>query len=238
MKKILAIILALTMMTAILTACSDKEPAETSDDKSADVVISTSTDAESTENNNSTESTVSVEVSTPVSSDDTTEESSADASSADESSAVVDSSVDTSIDIDVPDDIQLSKTTYTVVLETNDEGVTTATAFFPAVDDIVSGKLVLGFGQELSYVSGSLKTSFQNFAANDKYPKFDREDLCISFATPTPVTEGTVVLTAQFIIAPGGTLSADDVFSPEWRMTNSKGESINEKTEDVLVIVK
>ncbi len=265
MKKIFAIIIASLMMLTLLTACGDEE--STSSDgnssvesiesvESAEASVSSEDTADaSVESNETSESAVSVETSEEnVSVEETSEQVSvpessvADSSEPDSSvadpsepdSSVADSSEpESSAVVEIPEDIQISDSTYTIVLEEK-SGTVTATIYFPKVENTVSGKLVLAYSSDLEYVVGSAKVeaALSMNAVNENYPKFQRKDLCFNFANMTPIAGGTVMFSAQFKLAKGASLSKDLIMSPEWNLITSTGERTTEKDGAVSVIVK
>lgn len=247
-KRIVAVTMALIMMLALMTACKSDKTDNSSDDASgvsstasseSTASSATSESSEGAESPDSAESSAVESTTSDATTPDTTITSDAPASSDDstvsDSTTEDDSSEETS---DTPTDIVLSDTTYTVVLEKKDNTVN-VTVYFPGVANVPSGKLVLATNNDLKYVAGSAKWHVDMSVINEKYPKFGREDLCVSFASANgAIAKGTVVLTAQYTLADGASLSADDIFSPEWRLTDMNGTSTNEKNGNVKVIVK
>lgn len=107
--------------------------------------------------------------------------------------------------------------TFDLVTKDNGDGTVTVTAYAP--EGVFSGKLVISNTANLEYVSGSAKYSGSNIF-NENYSKNGAVGVCIVFAFSNSLTEKTEVLSVDYKIIGDAAVSASDIFSNEWNLTN------------------
>ncbi len=229
-KKIFVLTIAVLMMLTMLTACKEDKKEATSSVESTEATSVENTTAETTgaveETSPAEESSTeaSVEVSAAVSEDDTT--STPDSSEPEEISLEENSGDDT---------VEVAKDTYTVIVKNNGDGTVTVTAYTPAAEDVMAGKLVIAVSDKLTYVADTLKCDISLSEVNPNYPT----GAAIAFAATQTVPAGCVAFTATYELADGASVSADDITAPEWRIQNSKGDIIaNNTTKTVQIVVE
>lgn len=81
-----------------------------------------------------------------------------------------------------------------------------------------SGKAVVAVSDNLSLVSGSLKT-YLGGAVNENYARGDVTGASVTYATVAVLPTGTLVFSADYTAAEGAEISLADVDVPEWNLS-------------------
>lgn len=105
--------------------------------------------------------------------------------------------------------------TFNLKIKDNGDGTATVTAYAPA--GAFSGKIVIDTTSDLTYIPGS---AVCEGVLNEEYNKNGVSGVCVAFAFHTALRQDTVVFTAKYNITVGADITAEDIYSEEWNLTN------------------
>ena len=166
----------------------------------------------------------------PAAGDAPVEESSEDASSEDVSDDA--SSDDDSSDDDSSDDVEeivIADPTYTVTYSVNEDGTANITVTTP--EGVGNGKVLLAVSENLTLVEGSATT------ATGGALNVTDNGIVVSFASATTFAEGTVVISADYTVAEGAEITADDFNVPTWQLGDGDTTLTTDADGDVIKVM-
>lgn len=175
----------------------------------------------------------------PAAGDAPVEESSEDASSedvSDDSADVSDDSADVSADDSSDDDssedveeIVIADPTYTVTYSVNEDGTANITVTTP--EGVGNGKVLLAVSENLTLVEGSATT------ATGGALNVTDNGIVVSFASASTFAEGTVVISADYTVAEGAEITADDFNVPTWQLGDGDTILTTDADGDVIKVM-
>lgn len=204
--RILALLLVFTLCLGVFAGCGEEKKKD-----DADSSVSQKGEAsaeESAEGSASKEEQSDIEG--DLNSDDVSHVESEDNSDSDESKPNV--------------NVNTDKPVPTIVAKDNGNGTVTVTAKLPS--GIGNGLIVITVSDELIYVDGSAKSSIGSLNDNGAF-----NGVGVSFATATLFDEGTEVITLDYKLAEGATLSDDDFWCDRWELGDGT-KWLSKKGED------
>jgi len=122
--------------------------------------------------------------------------------------------------------------TFDLVISDNDDGTVTVTAYAPA--GAYSGKLVITNSTKLSYVADSASFPAGSIF-NSEYSKNGISGICIVFAFSNELTEKTQVISLNYNVINDADISAADVYSEEWNLTDGTEFIANQNNGPISV---
>ncbi|MBQ3196022.1 MAG: hypothetical protein IJB65_06095 [Clostridia bacterium] len=124
------------------------------------------------------------------------------------------------------------KPVITLIAKENGDGTVTISAKLPS--GIGNGKVVLTVSDKLSYIEGSASSGNGGFV-NDN-GSFN--GVAVTFATATFFDEGTTVLTANYKLSEGASLSTDDFWCDNWELGDGNVWLSNSEECDEIKFIK
>ncbi len=191
--KFMALLLVAVLSLSVFAACGDN-----GDKKKDDSSATVNDDINANTPGGKDDST---EAAKPDKGEDGGKESAGQNSTGD--SAVVDNSTKDPVDLPAP----------TVVAKNNNDGTVTISVRLPS--GVGNGKVVVTVSDNLSYIDGSASSEV-NGLINDDGVNFN--GVAVSFASATFFDEDTVVLSADYKLKDGATLTEEDFWCDDWEL--------------------
>ena len=135
--------------------------------------------------------------------------------------------------ISAPGAKAVASTTYTLSFEDNENGTGTLTVTLPA--NIQNGKIAIKTSADLSYVANSAQSPIDG-TVNDT--AVSTKGIVVSFAEARSYNENAVLLTAEYTIASGAQITADDIIVDSWKLGDGTSYVSTNADGNVNVIIK